>query len=1145
MFVKILKNVGMLALLGIVVAVGLGASICGYVFWQVRYGDFTKLKKTTILAMFQEETSLFYDDEKTRIGSIFESRHRRYVPVDEIPVFLINAVVAVEDKNFYRHFGIDPLAIGSAIFEGLSKKGQFRRGGSTITQQTVKNIINDWEPSFARKFREMIRAMQLERIYDKRQILEFYLNQFHVVGNGNGIDVAARYYFDKDVKNLNLVESAFIAGSVKGPGKYNPFIKYSRDEQENAKQYANDRKNYVLSQMVEQLWISKQEYEEAVKTDVPFKRGEFRTAEVSLVELIQGQLEKKEILTALGLAKPDDLSISGLKVFTTIDGDFQKAAQLSMRRNLSRLETILTGFAPEKPEAFKVLRDLKPEDFVYGKVTSIEGRTPAEAKIHLNFGIPNGTIPNESLVRYAKILNLVDGKGYQHYLQQLLKSIKVGDILFVQVSSYDKENTEAVLELHKRPTVSGGLIALDKGEVRAIVSGFDTLGYNRAVTAKRQPGSVFKSLVYFAALQLGWSVLDSVDNIRQVFPFQSRNYFPRPDHKPIYESVSMLWAGVKSENLASVALTAHLLDKLNFDQFKQLMNTMGLSPLGNEVPRDYHYRVAKETGVSLDYEGIVSYQVIRAVNDLAADLVFSGDDALLKKLKLLSWGSGYESRLKAVRLAGGDINLKERKIRHDLIANNYLRMKELNTNLTRDWKIIKMSIDSVGLQAAFQDPSLRSYLSKFRVISEGTLPQIAYFMKLPDEENIPNSSHFPLPDITGRALELKDLEAWNANLVDALDNFKIDGSIPRKILIRMDQIIDKNLAEIKKTDEDPYRLYSYFQHHDFRIGLGLKYLVRLAQAVGVQNRLEGVLSFPLGTNDVTTGEVAKIYQTFMAGKVYRFFEEGPANQISFVKRIEDRFGNILFKAERKESQLVEPFVAQQVREILKQVVVHGTGRRAFSELYVNEQDKNSPTDPATAVDPKQKKEFQVRVPSFGKTGTTNDFTTSYFAGFMPYPTEKYKPLNPENSYTVATYVGYDMNKIMKKGMQRIYGGAGALPVWTDFLKEVIKIKQYADYIDPSVRGEWPMIREDKTAPFLVDLPQGIVLRSGSVANSEEWKATNMSVTGEEFVKEDAPDVLTSGVLNLSPDPSISSLSPKRIFSTFRLANSNEFTGSSR
>ncbi len=1142
MFVKIVKNVGMLAFLTVLVMVGFGASVCGYVLWQVKYGDFTKLKKSTILAMFQEETSLFYDDEKTRIGSIFESRHRRYVPIDEIPVFLINAVVAVEDKNFYRHFGVDPLAIGSAIMEGLSKKGQFRRGGSTITQQTVKNIINDWEPSFARKFREMIRAIQLERIYDKRQILEFYLNQFHVVGNGNGIDVAARYYFDKDVKSLSLVESAFIAGSVKGPGKYNPFIKYSRDEQDNSKQYANDRKNYVLSQMVEQLWISKEEYEEAVKTDVPFKRGEFRTAEVSLVELIQSQLEKKEILTALGLTKPEDLSISGLKVFTTIDGEFQRAAQLSMRRNLSRLETILTGFAPEKPETFKVLRDLKPEDFVYGKVTAIQGHSPADTSIKVTFGIPNGVITNESLVRYAKILNLVDGKGYQFYLQHLLKTIKVGDVLFMQVSSYDKESNEAVVELHKRPTVSGGLIALDKGEVRAIVSGFDTLGYNRAVTAKRQPGSVFKSLVYFAALQLGWSVLDSIDNIRQVFPFQSRNYFPRPDHKPIHESVSMIWAGIKSENLASVSLTAHLLDKLNFDQFKQLMNTMGYSPLANEVPRDYHYRVAKETGVSLDYEGIVSYQVTRAVNDLSADLVFSGDELLLKKLKLMSWGSGYESRLKVIRLAGsGDVNLKERKIRHELIANNYLRMKEINTNLTRDWKIIKMSVDNVGLAASFQDPSLHSFFNKFRVISEGPLPQIAYFMKLPDEESIPNSSHFPLPDITGRHLELKDLEAWNTNIVEALDNVKIDGSVPRKILIRMDQIIDKNLAEIKKTDEDPYRLYSYFQHHDFRIGLGLKYLVRLAQAVGVQNRLEGVLSFPLGTNDVTTGEVAKIYQTFMAGKVYRFFEEGPANQISFVKRIEDRFGNVLFKADRKESQLVDPFVAQQVREILKQVVAHGTGRRAYSELYVNEQDKNGTTDPTVAGAKAHKNEFQVRVPSFGKTGTTNDFTTSYFAGFMPYPTEKYKPLNPENSYTVATYVGYDMNKIMKKGMQRIYGGVGALPVWTDFLKEVIKIKQYADYIDPSVRGEWPMIREEKTGQFLVDLPQGVVLRSGSGSNSEEWKATNMSVTGEEFVKDDAPDVLTSAILSLSPDPTISSIQPKRIFSTFRLANGNDFT----
>jgi len=1113
---------------------GVLAGISGvvYVFWQVKYGDYTQLKKTTILAMFQEETSLFYEDGKTRIGSIFESTHRRYVPVNEIPAHMINAVVAVEDKNFYHHIGIDPLAIGSALAEGVSKRGQFRRGGSTITQQTVKNILNDWEPSFFRKFREMIRALQLERIYDKRQILEFYLNQFHVVGTGNGLDIAARYYFDKEVKDLTLNESAFIAGSVKGPGKYNPFIKFTKIDREQAITNANDRKNYVLAQMLDQAWISREEYEAAVKTPVPFKKGEFRTVEVSLVDLVQAQLVKKEILEALGITNPEDISIAGLKVFTTIDADLQRIAQLSMRRNLSRLETILSGFEPEAQDNFKVLRDLKVDEFVYGKVSEVPSTTLQHASVKITFeGGPRGTIPTESLIRYAKTLNLVDGKGYEHYFQQLMSKIKAGEILYVEVMSFNKETNEAVLELHKRPIVSGGLIALDKGEVRAIVSGFDTLGYNRAVSAKRQAGSVFKSEVYFAALQLGWSVLDRLDNTRQIFPYQSRYYFPRPDHKSPYESVSMLWAGVLSENLASVSLTAHLLDKLNFDQFKQLLATMKLDPVAGEAPRDFHYRVAKATGVSLDDEGVESFQVNNAINDLAPDLVFGGDDSLLKKLKQMWWGNGYIEEMKRVHAGSGEeYNHREKKIRIDLLANNYLRLKALNIALSYDLVALQTLLEKAGgATQLWNDPAARNILSKFRIVNDQL--NLAYVTRLSDEDSIVSTESVPFLNMVGRTLEAKDLEALlkpNADNTPAsfkqlADNVWVDGIVPSRILNRMKDLISQKLADIRtRQQEDPYRLYSYFQHHDFRIGLGLNYLVKLSHAGGVQNKMEAVLSFPLGANDVTTSEVAKIYQTFTNGKVYRFYEDGPSNQLSFIKRIEDRFGNVLYQAERKESVLVPPSVAQQTREILRRVITHGTGRRARGELYINVSDKSAEAKGGVR---------QVRVPSFGKTGTTNDFKTSYFAGFMPYPTAKGKPLSPENSYTVATYVGYDMNKIMRKGSQSIHGSKGALPIWTDFLKDVIEVKKYADYLDPNVKTEWPMVPDEKTVPFLVELPSGAVLRAGAGAD-ESWKSTNIAVTGEEYLNYYDPlDTPNSSTLNLPSDPL------RRSFSLFQFPNS--------
>ncbi len=475
-------------------ALGIGAVVWG----MVLFGDDSHLSESTVKARIVEETSIYMNDDQTQIGSFFASGHRRYVPIDEVPAHMINAIIAAEDKNFYNHIGVDPVAIAGAIVGRL--RGGRMRGASGLTQQTVKNILGDWEFSLRRKFREMIAALQLERIYSKRQILEFYLNQFYVSGNGNGIGIAARYYFNKDVRDLGLVESAFIAGSVKGPSAYDPFIKFTKEKRERAIRRAFVRKNYVLKRMYEQGWITQEEFNESYEKPVKFVRGRFRTTEVALIQLIRNQVKRKEILEELNMESVHQLNQAGLKVFTTIDPDLQERAQLAMRRNLSRLDTILKGFRPERPERFKKLRSLIPNDFYYAKVVSVDG-TKEKPEINVTFGLPNGVIPYESLMRHAKLLDKPYGKGYKKQLTEMRREIKPGDVLFVEVMEYDVETHQAVVELRKRPRVNGGMIVLDKGEVRAVVSGFDTKGFNRAMSAKRQPGSVFKPLVFFGAMQ--------------------------------------------------------------------------------------------------------------------------------------------------------------------------------------------------------------------------------------------------------------------------------------------------------------------------------------------------------------------------------------------------------------------------------------------------------------------------------------------------------------------------------------------------------------------------------------------------------------------------------------------------------------------
>lgn len=1093
----------------IALALGVGSAAVGaltVIVYQVYFGDDSELKKSAILARINEETTIFTLDEQTRIGSFFDNSHRSYVEVDRIPVHMVRAMVAAEDKNFYEHVGIDPFAIATAFFEGIGSGMRFKRGGSTLTQQTVKNIMDRREHTFTRKFKEMIRALQLERMYSKNQILEFYLNQFHVTANGRGIGIAAQYYFNKDVSDLTLVEAAFIAGSVKAPNKYNPFVKNTEEEKAAAWREADARKNYVIKRMYREGWISEEEFKKAWDERVPFKQGKFGSSEVAMVTLIRSQVNKPEILEQIGLESIADLENAGLRIYTTIDADLQEQAQLNLRRNLARLETVLKGFHPEDKSDYKSLRDLEVGQFYFGKVLSVE-RQGTKFQINMDFGLPKGVVPYESIERTAKFLDLVDFQGYQSHVKEIGQKIKPGDILFAEVKEYNDETHQAVLELKQHPSINGGIIAIDKGEVRAMVAGFDPKGFNRAMFSTRQPGSVYKSVVYFAGLQLGWTITDRLDNDRRVFPFQGKFYYPRPDHISPFRETSMIWSGVKSENLASVYLTAHLLDKLNFGQFKALLGSMNLLPFQGEAPRDFHYRVAKETGVQLDNIGIREHLLNRILEDLRPDLIFAGKMDVLDNVSRMWWGRGYLAELQNLYAMGGghsdDLGDKEMSTRVGLIKNNYERMTVLANELGSDWAKIQEVVNRFGAEGVFADSGVRNLLDRFRVLtSNGSRPDLGYMRTLPDEvaalANAKRSS-LVLEPPPGRSLNPLDVQAiWGdagafgekANIT--VNDVKLNGYLPLSLFYRIRNELEERTASVMAR-EDTFSLFRYFNHHDFRIILGLRYLVDLTKAMGVYSKMEPVLSFPLGTNVVSVAEVAKVYQTFTNGQTYRYYKDGPPNQLNFIRRIEDRDGNILFEAKREDTRIVDECVASQLTEILSKVVTHGTGSRARSELHVDLAGQND-------------KASSIRVPAYGKTGTTNDYTTAYFAGFLPYPTTAKAPLEVANSYTIASYVGYDLNKSMRRGGYKISGAYGGLPVWTDFAKAVIEKKKYADFVDGLDIGVlskkvWPVKPSTCGSPALVDLPQGAVIGADSSGGDEVFAATNFDKEGESRINE--------------------------------------------
>ena len=449
---------------------------------------------------------------------------------------------------------------------------------------------------------------------------------------------------------------------------------------------------------------------------------------------------------------------------------------------------------------------------------------------------------------------------------------------------------------------------------------------------------------------------------------------------------------------------------------------------------------------------------------------------------------------------------------------------------------VKEKVTEVGAEQALIEEEASNILSRFRVMSSvGQQPTLAYIRDLEGEEYEPTEDEpeIILDPVPGRALNALDIQAiWGGeNIFGAsqvgLDDVKLSGILPLKYLNKI-QINLEQKFNLVMGEKDEFGLQHYFRHHDFKIAIGLRYLVELCRAMGVYSKIEPVLSFGLGTNDVSVAEVAKIYQTFSNGKIYQFFESGPRNQLSFIKRVEDRKGNVLYETEKKETQLVDECYATQISEILRKVVTHGTGKRARGELYVD-----------LVTDDEQSK-GKVRVPAFGKTGTTNDYRTAYFAGYVPFPTERSSSLDSvQDSYVIASYVGYDFNKSMKKGHFRISGAQGALPVWTAFAKSIIEEKHYADYIDRLdlnliARKLWPIqyTKSKCTSDVKVDLTQGVILKAGRQKDSEIFDFTNFEKDGESFQNEFARNRSVKSWVNIATVAKEGVRNPRRAFQPY-------------
>ncbi len=295
-----------------------------------------------ILELEPEEITLFFGPERER---------RQLVSITEIPGHLINAVLAAEDSRFYEHRGIDPRGILRALISNI-RHGEIKQGGSTLTQQLVKNYFLTPERTITRKFKEILLSVIVELKYGKDEILEIYLNEIYLGQKGstsiNGVGEASYFYFGKSVKELSRAEAATIAGLIKAPNAYSPYHQTERCRQ---------RRNDVLQAMQRKGWISEMELQADVNLPVQTVGYTIQGKKAPyFVDYLWDQLST--------LYRPEILSSLGLSIFTTIDTQVQAAAESALAHGLARLEKL-------KPE----LKRAQPEQQLQGAIIVMQPKT--------------------------------------------------------------------------------------------------------------------------------------------------------------------------------------------------------------------------------------------------------------------------------------------------------------------------------------------------------------------------------------------------------------------------------------------------------------------------------------------------------------------------------------------------------------------------------------------------------------------------------------------------------------------------------------------------------------------------------------------------------------------------------------------------
>ena len=434
-----------------------------------------------------------YSAEGYLIGEFGEER-RAFVKIQDVPQDLKNAVLAIEDRRFYQHNGIDTTGIMRAIKDNVLGIGH--EGGSTITMQVAKNFFSvpGGKRNLVTKIKEALLAMKIEKALTKDQILELYLNQIYLGQRSYGFAAASQVYYGKPLNKLTLAESALLAGLPKAPSGYNPYINLKR---------SIDRQHAVLADMHRYGMVTDAQYNEAIQQKLVFKTSKQSRdfAADYVAEMVRQSLYEQY---------QDTIYSSGLKVYTTIKRANQEAANIAVLQGILEYQR-RQGY--QKPERNIDLSHFTADNLreglqaALGDFDEYNGFIPAIVTELSPKSVKVFTKNNESLDITGAGLsllqkNLADKNTENH-------KIKVGSVVRIIRS----QNEWVIVQL---PQVESALVALDPhdGAVTALVGGFDFAKnkFNHVTQAWRQPGSSFKPFVYSAALEKGFTPASIVED---------------------------------------------------------------------------------------------------------------------------------------------------------------------------------------------------------------------------------------------------------------------------------------------------------------------------------------------------------------------------------------------------------------------------------------------------------------------------------------------------------------------------------------------------------------------------------------------------------------------------------------------------------